>query len=257
MLGNTVLLQNLPTRESRVVRSACMLLDGWRVVNSRICELAALKSDLIAGALPVGSVEFVREAMRIAGIVEPQNLSYPGAAIDFLYRSVHLSTAGEVLGRWFVKPVKTKLFTGFVFDTMAKPNTYSPHDREQYDAFMALDAREPVWVSEDVTWTSEWRYYVQGGQIVGEARYDQSDDENAPVPSKATVLDCVAQLGIKHPYAIDFGVLTSGETALVEVNDAFAIGLYGDAMGPKEYLAFLSERWCSMKFEKKQKRMSP
>ena len=34
-----------------------------------------------------------------------------------------------------------------------------------------------------------------------------------------------------------------GKTVLVEVNDAWAIGLYGRALDPKDYLNFLGNRW--------------
>lgn len=43
-------------------------------------------------------------------------------------------------------------------------------------------------------------------------------------------------------YAIDFGVLTTGETALIEVNDAFAIGAYDNVPGDL-YLMMLKARW--------------
>ena len=46
-------------------------------------------------------------------------------------------------------------------------------------------------------------------------------------------------------YCFDVGVLSSGETALVEVNDAFSIGIYSI---PKEvYAELLIARWKGLK----------
>ncbi|MEM8604121.1 MAG: ATP-grasp domain-containing protein, partial [Cyanobacteria bacterium P01_H01_bin.121] len=42
-------------------------------------------------------------------------------------------------------------------------------------------------------------------------------------------------------YAIDFGVLTSGQTALVEMNDGFAVGAYG--IDSRNYTDMIWARW--------------
>lgn len=42
-------------------------------------------------------------------------------------------------------------------------------------------------------------------------------------------------------YAIDFGVLSTGETALVEMNDGFSLGAYN--IGPKVYMDLIIARW--------------
>ena len=43
---------------------------------------------------------------------------------------------------------------------------------------------------------------------------------------------------------IDVGVLDSGKTVLVEVNDGFAFGTYG--LDPLRHAAMLEDRWCEM-----------
>jgi hypothetical protein len=197
-------------------------------------------------ALPVGSVEYVREAMRLAQVLEPPNLSYPEPLAHLLRRRVERRRAGDVIGRWFVKPVRTKAFTGFVFDTMQDPDTLCEHDREQHAAFMELPADEPVWISEPVKFLCEWRYYVHDGRIVGQARYDPDGADDAPLPDRDLVVGAVsAMLDVpsSHTFAIDMGVLDSGETALVECNDAWALGLYGRGLDSKAYLQMLWSRW--------------
>jgi hypothetical protein len=103
-----------------------------------------------------------------------------------------------------------------------------------------------VWVSEPVTWLSEYRYYVFESEILGMARYDQLETEDAPEPELSVVQQCIADLAIAHPYALDMGVLSTGVTALVEANDAWAIGLYDGALKAPEYVRFLVTRWRSL-----------
>lgn len=241
-----IILQSPHTYETRAIRAASMVLDHIQVTDATVESLRQHVRKLANGALPVGSVEFVREAMRLAGIAEPDNLSYPPAASKYLHRTVRQCNAGEVIGCQFVKPVQTKLFTGFVFDTAKNRETYCEHDQVQFDAFMRLGTNDKVFVSDPVAWASEWRYYVAHGQIIGQARYDQLDDESAPTPDLNAVKACMAEMAIDHPYALDFGVLATGETALVEVNDAWSIGLYQGALKPQHYLSFLQTRWADI-----------
>lgn len=42
-------------------------------------------------------------------------------------------------------------------------------------------------------------------------------------------------------YAIDFGVLSTGETALVEMNDGFSVGAYG--INQEDYTDMVMARW--------------
>ena len=86
-----------------------------------------------------------------------------------------------------------------------------------------------------------------GATILGSARYDSEGHDDAPSPCLDVVRACVATMGLGHPYVLDFGVLANGETALVEANDAFAIGLYRGALSPRQYLAFLQARWSFLR----------
>lgn len=241
-LPGLILRQPASTYETRAVVHAGMLLD---------IPCLTLQKDDLAGrpdlglALPVGDVDYLRAAMASAGAREPENLSYHPALQHLLLRQVRLTHAGNVLGRMFVKPVRTKAFTGFVFDTLADPERMSAHDREQHEAFMSCSSSEPVWVSEVVEFVSEWRYYVLAGKIIGAARYDQDGADGAPAPDSTVAVAAaraMAAAGV-DTFALDLGVLCTGETALVEANDAWAIGLYGKALDSRLYLHMLWRRW--------------
>lgn len=186
MLTQRILLETGSTPEGRAVLHASMLGDValTRVSASGLLEHSkALREGL---AVPVGSVEFVREAMRCGGILEPRPLSYPAPLLPLLHRWVERSRVGLLSGRCFVKPVNTKRFTGFVYDEAVPDEMYSEHDREQLRALRSLPAHEPIWRGEVVHFLSEWRYYVKDAEILGRSRYDPDGEDAAPQPDLET-----------------------------------------------------------------------
>lgn len=239
----TAILQTPSTRETRAVHVAVMVHDHLRAIHAPLDGLRQHARHLADGTMPVGSVEFVRAAMAIAGIAEPANLSYPDAGAPYLHRSIRKINVRSVTGPCFVKPVVTKQFTGFVWPAGRDMSSLCAHDREQHQALVGLPDAELVWVSDVVYWLSEWRYYVAHGEIIGYARYDPSGYATAPEPDRTIIRDCIRALAFDHPYALDFGVMADGRTALVEVNDAWALDLYGDAMAPRTYFEYLRLRW--------------
>lgn len=234
--------------ESRAITMAGMLAD----VPIKIVGLNALAEHaeaLRANALPVGSVEFVREAMRVAGAPEPENMSYPAALRGHLHRVVARCSADEIRDRCFVKPVRTKLFTGFVFTPGQDRIDYEEHDREQLDVFVGLPSTELVWTSEAVVFVAEWRAYVIDGVVSGVGRYDPDGLDDVEEPAMGWLQDAataVFNAGEVASFAIDVGRLADGRLALVEVNDAWALGLYDRALEPKDYLRMLWSRWLQI-----------
>lgn len=269
-----LLLQSESSAEVRAALIAAAVMD----CETRRMTLRSLQVDHQArGALglvkvpilPVGSVEFVRAAMSALGVREPEPMGYEGLQ-DYLQRHVRRTTVGalaELRVPVFIKPVAAKLFTGFVYDPVVAtaPAQADPvvdeHVAEQMAALRKLPADTPLWLAEPVRFQCEWRYYVDArGRILAQARYDADGADDAPLPS-CEVVRCaidalVAHLvahGDPHPFALDMGVLENGRTACVEVNDGWAIGLYGHARTPggmawsaRGYVEFLLERWHSV-----------
>ena len=245
-----IILENEGGAESRAVRMASMLSADIRVSNATLAGLEGHQEALLDGALPVGTVAFVQRAMALAGMGEPGNLSYPLEARRYLKRKLWHTTACRALsapGKRFIKSAATKLFTGFVLDAKVGVAGLNAHDKLQFEALSRLPAETPVWVSEPVDWVSEYRYYIQDAELIGYARYDQGDAEVVPEPNPVVVKLCILGLQIRHPYVLDMGVIASGETAMVEVNDAWAIGLYAGALQPRQYVEFLATRWESLR----------
>lgn len=248
-MPSMVLRQNTTSVECRVVGQACLMGDiPQRVVclESLADQVEALK----AGALPVGSVQFVAEAMRLAGIKKPDLSTYPADLAPFLGRAVRVTPLAQVQGTCFIKPVETKLFTGFVLDEKRRDSEYSEHDLEQLKIVRGLRPETMVWVSSPVAFLSEARYYMLKSRLIGFARYDPDGRDDAGMPDLDVVEQAANTLDTSRDapvaYALDMGVLSDGSTVLVEVNDAWATGYYGRDMSPKAYLQWLWARWSQL-----------
>lgn len=241
--------------ESRAALTASLLQDiPLKTVSC--AELALHAQDLSAGALPLGSVEFVRQAMAIVGVEEPPSLTYPDVLGPLLGRDVRLERLSDVAARVgtapvFVKPSRTKLFTGFLWRPGESDAAYDEHDREQLRQLLALSTSAPdtrVFASTPITIRSEWRYYVQDGEVLGYARYDAGDDDDgepaaAVLQQALKLMKAAANDGMPQTYGLDLARLHDGSTVLVEVNDAWALGLYAGAISADRYIGMLSNRW--------------
>ncbi|CAN7781753.1 ATP-grasp domain-containing protein [Variovorax sp. LjRoot175] len=212
--------------------------------------------------LPVGTVEFVRAAMGVRGVPEPDAMGYRPVA-DFLRREIRAGVLYELKAieePIFVKPVATKSFSGFVYDPRAGAE-HTEYQAEQLAAIAKLKTSTRVWLSEVVEFVCEWRYYVDAaGRILARARYDADGADDAPEPTAEVVQNAINSTvlylearGNAHPFAVDVGVLANGRTAVVELTDAWAIGLYGHARTaagtawkPQDYIEFLQQRWRSI-----------
>jgi hypothetical protein len=187
-------------------------------------------------SLVVGGLPSVKAALRFLGCQMPPPADYPDSLAPFLRRRVWRATlasaqaAVERSGQpIFVKPIGThKRFTGVVID---------PGGSWSLDS---VPGRVSVWCSEVVTFESEFRAFVSDGQVVGLRHYWGDSDR---MPDSGTIRSMVAAFGTHapHAYALDVGLVPSGDTVLVEVTDGFTLGSYG--LEPLLYLEVLAHRW--------------
>lgn len=247
-----ILRQPNSTHETRTVMHAAML-ENIPVQIAAEDILLRYSAQLRQGtALPIGSVEYVRAAMQIGRIKEPVFSPYPQSLWHMLHRKIEQIPVAQVRGEWFVKPVKTKLFNGFTLNTSKPPGALCEHDLEQFNIFSGMRPDELVWISTTVKFVAEWRYYILDGLIAGQARYDPDGENDAPDPDYVVVKNALKQMTAAFPRltcSLDVGVLEDGRTALVECNDAWALGLYGKSLEPRTYLQMLQFRWGQMMAE--------
>ena len=188
--------------------------------------------------LPVGSVEFVRASLETQGVIPPKHIDYPDCLHPYLHRRVKKTEMRYASPDSWVKPVNGKVFEpGLVKDVMDTPWSY------QY---------VPVWESEAVEWLCEYRYYICEGMVTMVERYDPDGADDAPKPDEAVVGRMVADYAVSRQapagFSMDIGVLSTGQTALVEVNDGYALGLYGTITTAKSkiYLDLLEKRYLQI-----------
>jgi hypothetical protein len=197
-----------------------------------------LPLDLVS--LVVGDMPCITGALQQLSIPAPAPNDYPASLHEFRHRRIWRSTLGDLElrlldGRYpatFAKPAhRSKRFTGCVFES-------------EFDLFKVygVSRREELWCAEVVSWLSEYRVYVVNAEIRSIDFYAG----NPEIVIDRSVVECAIDLLTKAGeasagYAIDFGVLATGATALIELNDGFAIGAY--TIDSKNYTEMLLARW--------------
>jgi hypothetical protein len=188
----------------------------------------------------MGDMDAMHGAMQMLGITPPPPNDYPECLSRYLHRRVWRATLGDVEHHicegdgspLFAKPSeRRKKFTGRVFDSL-----------QDFCAVEGISRREPVWCSEDMTWKTEYRVYVIGETILAMDHY--SGDSSLTLDRstvEAALRDYRSSGTAPAAYGIDFGVLSTGETALVEANDGYALGAY--EIDTASYTDLLFTRW--------------
>ncbi|MFN8282011.1 MAG: ATP-grasp domain-containing protein [Chitinophagales bacterium] len=99
-----------------------------------------------------------------------------------------------------------------------------------------------LYCSSVVNWLSEYRIFVNKSKIVGIKNY--YGDSNLILDMdvvESAIKDFDQSNQRTDAYGIDFGILENGETALIEWNDAIALGSYG--LEKETYTELILTRW--------------
>jgi len=247
---DTAFLQGDPDAASRheisLLRSGLDDL-GWRIHSFMRTPMLAGTIPLPQEALVAGEVEVVLAAMKQLGIPVPPPQDYPSALTSFLHRRVWRGQYADLRRHFdsprpcavFAKPAgDRKLFRGRVFTNGAELDRRVP-------------GSTPVHVSEVVPFISEFRFYIIRSQVICRENYDGDARDGV---DEAIVLDAIAKLDAAGQslaaYAIDFGLLSTGQTALVEMNDGFSVGTYRE-ISAKDYTDFTVTRWSELSATRK------
>lgn len=192
----------------------------------------------IMGAMPA-----MHGAMKQLHIPIPQPDDYPEPLRPFLHRRIWRSTLKELeqqIWRGLARPVlakpadRRKSFTGQVF--VGEGDLY----------FLgSTGRRQDIWCAEVVRWIAEYRVYVIHEKVVAIDHYAGAADVPLSQETLANALHAYCASGLApKAFAVDFGVLESGETALVEANDGYALGAYDVEGGV--YTDLLLTRWSEL-----------
>lgn len=239
----TVFLQRVDGQlrgyEERLVYQHC-IMERTPYVFFEVEYLPEKVEQLRNAKLLVGSVEAVSLALSTLGCSIPSPNYYPVELSEHLHRKVWKGTIGSLKAHLatgspvFAKSDAWKLLTGRVFTSL-----------DNNDDLCGMLDTEPLWFSEPVIFLSEYRGYVINGQVVSTCIYE--GDESFPLNMNVidNAISLLKRSTMPAAFAIDFGVLQSGITALVEMGDGFAMGAYR-GISPKVYFEFLKTRWDEM-----------
>lgn len=239
----TFICESANSAESRAISHVCMVNSAYERQWCPEAQLENHAAELASGQfIPVGSVSYIEMAMKVAGTTPPKPMTYPGQVAHLLMRPVSLVSAAEAKAQpqpIFVKPAKTKLFTGFVYGLNKESDAWD------LETFLSLPDSEPIYVSPVVPIESEVRFYFDRGQFIGSARYDPYGEDEAKLPTEdfaRMVASLLRADGQGFTGAIDLGYRSTCGSFLVEVNDAWALGLY-KGMDRLLYAQMLASRW--------------
>lgn len=157
-----------------------------------------------------------------------------------------------ISGRKFEVKTKEKFLEYYeLFPYFIKP--YDKH--KQFPAFIAKDKGDVLMytnkinnvnflISNPLSIISEYRLYINKKKILGMKHYS-GDPFVYPDPLfiKKALDFCYKNLNLLS-YSLDFGILQTGETILIEAQDAWAIGNYG--LEPYDYIKFVKDRWLQI-----------
>lgn len=205
---------------------------GKEVLRNR---LKFTKDDLVAG-----NITIMHNVFKQLGVEIPETHDYPDVLKPYLKRKVWYGKLRDILrpiedgyaDEFFIKPKeRLKRFTGFVVKDMS--SLYR---------FGNISKNIEVWASEVVYWISEYRVYVVNGKVRGIKYYNGNPDVQLDLITVDNAIDDYEKSGLApKAYGIDFGVLDTGETALIEVNDGYSIGNY--ELDDKDYADLIETRW--------------
>ena len=195
-------------------------IQGYSFLNDFPIIRIQKKQEFPIEYVPSGCVEWCLKLLNKPVIPD----YYPSWLQNHLYRDVWKTDKWPLGKKVFIKPAdKHKRFDGKI-----TKGTWSGKKKG------------PYWCSNIVSFVNEWRYYIADGKILcGEWYWGKDEGIEAPI----------LNMDIPKDYCgcLDFGILSSGEFALVEANEPFSCGWYGDPQNIELYIQWLISGWVYMK----------
>lgn len=190
----------------------------------------------------VGSVEATAYFFNLIGVETPKYLGYPKELENFFRREFVKTTVDKLPNTYpyFFKPANdVKKFNGEVIDSESKINFAK--------TYTGLSNSEEVYYCKVMNFISEYRCFVLDGELVGVKHY--KGDFTKFIDMTQVHAAIAAYKNAPSAYTLDFGVYINedvyGGTALVEVNDFWAMGSYG--LDPQIYKKMLVRRFNEIK----------
>lgn len=192
-----------------------------------------------------GDIDVMFHAMKRLGIEYAYD-DYPESLKPYLHRKIWKDELGNIRKEIFIEgylknPIfikpkdKLKRFTGFVLETI-----------DDLSNCKGAGNQTKVWCSEPVVFTDEFRCYFKKDTKPVIGCYKKNFDESNRIKVQQFLDNLILGREFPRAFTLDLGILSTGEVALIEMNDAFSLGLYKGC--PSEFYAeCLIERWEELK----------
>lgn len=205
----------------RLIREHNWLYQEVDPIQFESCHIKELSKEKSCVAFPVGSIEFVNQALKVGYDVGPMKpINVPPILFNehFLGRRCTISKDKEELKSLYKKWNTTMLFVksnstikaGYTDLYMVKENV--PDDQEYF-------------VSEPISIASEWRCFVYRGSLKDIKNYN---GDPWLMPSRKFVNECIEKIGNEIiAYTLDVAVTSDNKSVVIEVHNFVSCGLYG------------------------------
>lgn len=209
---------------------------GFSVMGWEICFYEGNPPENLSREdVVIGFITQIKMALINLGIEPPTELDYPEEIQSYLGRKIWQDSLHNVYNSpemWpvFVKPVKGKQFDGKLITSL-----------KDLIGLGSQDDRK-IWCSEPMNFKSEYRCFIKYGKLIDVRRYK---GDFRLLPNFNVVENCIKDYTTQpNAFTLDFGVTDQGTTALIEVNDGYAMGSYG--LTPIDYAKMISARWSQL-----------
>lgn len=192
-----------------------------------------LKNDILIGSVEATCLFFAK-----CGIEVPRYLGYPDQLKEHFHRNIRATTFGKLVDvkpPYFIKPKNgVKSFTGCLVKDIKSHQFIR-------DYYPEVSDDTEIYLSEPIEFISEYRCFIHKGVLKGIQWYA---GDFTVFPNTFTIHQMVKDFkDCPVSYTLDVGIydIAHSKTALVEINDMWAIGSYG--FDAKQYVRMVIDRF--------------
>lgn len=186
----------------------------------------------------IASVEATGFFFKAINIEIPKYIGFPESIHKYLGRNITNTTLKDnsLDYPFFIKPsVNVKQFTGALVESDSSLDILRNFDNLTDDT--------PVYISEPIDIVSEYRCFINNKEVKGIQFYQGDFNHYIDSSILPNIINDYTDAPIA--YTIDLGLLSNGETVIIEINDMWAIGSYG--LDPKSYVDGCIKRQLEIK----------
>jgi len=244
--------------ESPNPRIAAATARASRMYGVPVELIARSETDLIrhqpllrsGSCLPLGRPSFVREATRLACVQDARWDSHPRNLATFMPARPCTMRVEAALGLripHYVFPFPEQPFDAFL---LGDDDVTTPYDRRHLLQAASIPWGTPLLLVPVRGLESRWTYYVVDGDVIGFGQVPPQAVPTGYLPDAQDVSAMIAALPRRKACILELGVLRSGETAFLRLQEPLQAQLPPTGEPWPALMRFLSmlwARWCEVR----------